>query len=60
MDLDQIATGLAFLALCTAAVKLFWSLIDRERTSDRTDTECCEREKRDGSRGKRRDGPGLD
>ena len=60
MDLDQIATGLAFLALGTTAVKLFWNLIDRERGINTDDSAGRERERCDGDSRRGRDRPGLD
>ena len=59
MDLDQVATGLAFLALFTTAIRLFWNLTDRERASDRDDAECRQREGSDDTGRKPRDRSGM-
>ena len=60
MELDQIATGLAFLALFTSAVKLFWNLIDRERGINTDGAAGRERQRGDGDRGGDGDGAGMD
>lgn len=60
MELDQIATGLAFLALCTTAVKLLWNLIDRERGNSTNDSASRERERCDGDGRRGGDRPGVD